>query len=93
MLPQRISALEAHVTAQDQRILQLETEIQRINEPSQSHPVESHPIIQDMQAKINFMVSTTPKTSYRDAASKRLPDLASAVIREQAERLKRSKIL
>ena len=92
-LLQRISALEAYVTAQDQRILHLETEIKRINGPPQHYPVESHPVIKDLQAKITAIASATPKTSYRDAAAKRLPDLASAVLKEQAERLKRSKSL
>jgi hypothetical protein len=60
MLLQRIYALEARVTTQDQRILHLETEIKSINGPLQHFPVESHPIIQDIQAKISNIASATP---------------------------------
>jgi hypothetical protein len=44
----------------------------------------------DLQAQLK-RIEAVPKTSYRDATAKKLPDLASAVIKEQAERLKRSK--
>jgi len=88
-LLQRINALEVYVTVQDQRIIQLEAEIEKINSPH-LHFADADPIIKDIQAKIRN-IEATPKTSYRDAAAKGIPDLASAVIKEQAERLKRSK--
>jgi len=88
-LLQRINALEIYVTAQDQRITQLEAEIEKISSPH-LHFADADPIIKDIQAKIRN-IEATPKPSYRDAAAKGIPDLASAVIKEQAERLKRSK--
>jgi len=93
MLLQRIYALEAYVTSQDQRILHLEAEIQRINGPPQHYhmicgipPRYQRSASQDQPHRISYH-----KTPYRDAAAKRLPDLASAVFKEQAERLKRLK--
>jgi hypothetical protein len=88
-LLQRISSLEVYVAAQDQRIAQLESEIEKNNGPHQ-HPSDSEGIIKDIQEKIRH-IESTPKTSYRDAAAKGIPELASAVIKEQAERSKRSK--
>jgi hypothetical protein len=88
-LLQRISALEVYVAAQDQRIAQLESEIEKNNGPHQ-HPSDSEAIIKDIQEKIRH-IEATPKTTYRDAAAKGIPDHASAVIKEQAERSKRSK--
>jgi uncharacterized protein YnzC (UPF0291/DUF896 family) len=89
----RINALEIYVTAQDQRISYLEAELQQANNPSLHHTTAADPIIQDLQAKIKSIEATTPKASYRDATAKGIPDLASAVIKEQAERSKRSKTI
>ena len=63
-LLQCISALEVYVTAQDQRIIQLEAEIEKINGPHQ-HFVDADSIIKDIQDKIRN-IEATPKTSYRD---------------------------
>jgi hypothetical protein len=88
-LLQRLNALEIYVAAQDQRILQLEDIIKNTNNHYQ-HFGDADPIIKDIQDKIRN-IEATPKTSYRDAAAKGIPDLASAVIKEQSERLKRAK--
>ena len=88
-LLQRLNALEIYVAAQDQRILQLEDIIAKTNTHHQHFGV-ADPIIKDIQEKIRN-IEATPKTSYRDAAAKGIPDLASAVIKEQSERLKRAK--
>jgi len=88
-LLQRLNTLEIYVTAQYQRILELEDIIKNTNNHYQ-HFGDADPIIKDIQEKIRN-IEATPKTSYRDAAAKGIPDLASAVIKEQSERLKRAK--
>jgi uncharacterized coiled-coil protein SlyX len=89
-LLQRINALEIYVSAQDQRIHQLEAIIEKTNFPHNPH--EADPIIREIQEKLRN-IETTPIASYRDIAAKGIPNLASAVIKEQDERLKRSKSL
>ena len=87
-LLQRINALEIYVAAQDQRIHRLEAIIEQSNFPHQ--PREADPIIREIQEKLRT-IEATPIASYRDIAAKGIPNLASAVIKEQTERLKRSK--
>ena len=87
-LLQRINALEIYVAAQDQRIHQLEAIIEQTNFPHQ--PREADPIIREIQEKLRT-IEATPIASYRDIAAKGIPNLASAVIKEQTERQKRSK--
>ena len=48
-LLQRINALEVYVTAQDQRIVQLEAEIEKISGPHQSY-ADVDPFIKDIHA-------------------------------------------
>jgi hypothetical protein len=90
-LLQRLNALEVYVAAQDQRISNLEAEVRELK-GTQPPSMEAAHIIQELQAKMRN-IEANPKPSYRDAAAKGIPDLASAVIKEQAERLKRSKSL
>jgi hypothetical protein len=90
-LLQRLNALEVYVAAQDQRILNLEAEVRELK-GTQPPSMAADNIIQELQAKMRN-IEANPKPSYRDAAAKGIPDLASAVIKEQAERLKRCKSL